>query len=56
MVLSKDQIELNCVFKLKWIDGDLLFLHLTMCKQNSVLKLNWIVWFWFLCLMAYQTL
>ena len=40
-VLSIVQIELNCSTELFEIK---LFWHLTVCKQKTVLMLNWIVW------------
>ena len=41
-VLSMGQQELNCVLLLNWIVWNRTVWRLTVCKQKSVLILNWI--------------
>ena len=38
------QIELNRVITQDWIVWNLLFSHIIVCKQKTVLMLYWIVW------------
>ena len=43
-VLSMGQIELNCVLMPNRIVWNRTVFNLIVCKQKSVLILNWIVW------------